>query len=525
MLPPIWLFFFALVGVNSEDSTVTGRKELSPSENRPISILLVCPPYSGHVIPFLALAEELVSRGHNVTLVSGPTNFVRKQTEKTGVNLWSISADGFVNSTELIEYGRKSANSGPIETVQLLLGLSIKFQEAVLETIDNSGVESFDIIAGDGPFSIFLMCFSRKWDIPAVSIWLSLSLHPFDIFPWSFPSLSSGYSDNLTFFQRLFSTVTWNIMYVIFRNTAPSMFRFTEPLCNQVNLTIDEFYTFFHHYPQIISTSIGFEFPRVLLPLTEYVGPMVTRSPPPLPPDLSHWLDNKEPASVLYVSMGSTAILTVDKAQSILSGAAEANLSVMWSLRESNQGILKDLVYDSERVLVAGWVPQLSLLRHRSVHSALLHGGLGGVQEALSCGIPIIVVPFFGDQVDNAVRVQEHSYGRMIPRHQLTSQLVSNTLRLFDTELYRTSLLRIQRIYRKDGGESRAADLLEFYSEVGYQHLVPSYAKYNWTWIQFYNVDVYTTLALAVLLPCYLVYRLIRYCLRHIFSQPKNKTE
>ena len=152
--------------------------------------------------------------------------------------------------------------------------------------------------------------------------------------------------------------------------------------------------------------------------------------------------------------MGSTAILTGDEAQSIVSGAAEANLSVVWSLRKSNQAVLENLVYDSERVLVADWVPQLALLRHPSIHSALLHGGLGGVQEALSCGIPIVVVPFFGDQLDNAVRVQAHHYGTMIHRHQLTPELVSQSLRLFDSQLYRTSL---QRIYRKDGGASRAA--------------------------------------------------------------------
>ena len=48
----------------------------------------------------------------------------------------------------------------------------------------------------------------------------------------------------------------------------------------------------------------------------------------------------------------------------------------------------------------------------------------------------------------------------------------------------------------------QAARLIEYYCEVGYDHLIPAYAKYNWTWIQYYNADVYALLALvgAVLL-------------------------
>ena len=124
----VYVLFALLVGAISEDSTASERKALPSSEWQPLSVLLVAPPYSGHVIPFLALAEELVGRGHNVTLVSGPTDFVLKQTKRMNVNLWSISTDGFVGPTELVERARNASDKGPIENIQLLLGLSVKFQ-------------------------------------------------------------------------------------------------------------------------------------------------------------------------------------------------------------------------------------------------------------------------------------------------------------------------------------------------------------------------------------------------------------
>ena len=49
------------------------------------------------------------------------------------------------------------------------------------------------------------------------------------------------------------------------------------------------------------------------------------------------------------------------------------------------------------------------------------------------------------------------------------------------------------------GGVEQAARLIEYYCEVGYDHLIPAYAKYNWTWVQYYNAesDVYAFYSLV----------------------------
>ena len=62
------------------------------------------------------------------------------------------------------------------------------------------------------------------------------------------------------------------------------------------------------------------------------------------------------------------------------------------------------------------------------------------------------------------------------------------------------------------GGVDRAADLVEHYWEVGYDHLIPSYVKYNWSWIQYYNVDVKAVL-LAVVLVLFLIVYNVAKCL------------
>ena len=488
-----------------------------------LSVLLVVPPYPGHIIPFLALAEELAQRRHhNVTLLTGDSDFVRRETKRLNITLWSVGEEAYMNPHEWVEQ-MAVAGKGIIENMNTILPWVIIFQTYTFRLMDHQSVQSFDVIAGDSWYTTFLACFSRKWNIPSVHIWPSLILSPRDLYPWAFPNTYSGYTDDLSFFQRLVSIVTHVTLFMLTNAYTP--FTNFEGLCNSANMTVGQLNNQVHFMPQIVASSFGFEFPRAHLPLTEYVGPLLSQSLPPLPPDIAEWLDKWGPGTVVYVSMGSAAILTAEEAEAIVNGATQANLSVVWSLRKSNQHILESMTYDSDRVFVAPWVPQMAVLKHPAIHSAVMHGGLGGIQEALSCQVPIIVIPFITDQLDNAVRVHHHNYGRLIHRDQLTPDLISHTLQLFDSELYRSSLQKIQRIYRKGGGVSRAADLLEFYSEVGYEHLIPAYVKYNWSWVEYYNVDIYILMALIVSVPSYLVCKLACRCFNGIFFRSKRKTD
>ena len=493
------------------ESTRHPQSEERETTTRPLSVLLVVPPFAGHLMPFTALGEELVGRGHNVTVATSlvrDSDLVTKTVEKSGFHLWSIG-EFFITAREMTELLLKTEGQHMLH-IDLLLKVSTEFQKRALETIDNPTIKSYDILVGDGPFCYCFLCLSHKWNIPVVTVWASLSLSPYDLHAWSYPMINTGYTDNLSFFQRLIVTIqSWSSALAM-DATLPRYYSFVSKTCDE------SFHQFLHapgvYLPQIITASFGFEFPRVSLPLTEYVGPLFPRSQPQLPPDVGDWLEQMGTRSVVYVSMGTTGTLTKDRAEAIINGAIKAGYSVVWSLRKSNQDILDAMTFDRDKVFIASWVPQLSLLRHPSIHSAVLHGGLGGIQEALSCRVPVIAIPFVNDQLDNAVRVQHYHYGELIAPDELTASLVEEKLKLVGSEEYRKALRRIQGIYKKDGGAARAADLVEFYSEFGYEHLIPAYAKYNWSWVQFYNADVYLVLALALFILGYLLYRLVHCC-------------
>jgi glucuronosyltransferase len=66
----------------------------------------------------------------------------------------------------------------------------------------------------------------------------------------------------------------------------------------------------------------------------------------------------------------------------------------------------------------------------------------------------------------------------------------------------------VRRVFREAGGVDRAADLVEHYTDVGYDHLVPAYAKYNWSWVQYHNVDVHAVILLTLVLTALIVVKL-----------------
>jgi len=62
--------------------------------------------------------------------------------------------------------------------------------------------------------------------------------------------------------------------------------------------------------PMIATTVMGFEYPKTSHALTHYVGQLLMSSPPLIDKEMGDWLITKEEKSVLYISMGTTGIIT-----------------------------------------------------------------------------------------------------------------------------------------------------------------------------------------------------------------------
>jgi UDP:flavonoid glycosyltransferase YjiC (YdhE family) len=106
----------------------------------------------------------------------------------------------------------------------------------------------------------------------------------------------------------------------------------------------------------------------------------------------------------------------------------------------------------------AEFLPQPAILPQ--VDLVITHGGNNTVTESIHFGKPMIVLPLFWDQYDNAQRVTEVGFGLRLPTYELERADLHDAIdRLLSADCRR--LRAISARLNADPGTAKAADLIE----------------------------------------------------------------
>ncbi|EES12633.1 hypothetical protein BDA96_06G191000 [Sorghum bicolor] len=127
------------------------------------------------------------------------------------------------------------------------------------------------------------------------------------------------------------------------------------------------------------------------------------------------WLDKQPPASVLYVSFGTTSSLRTEQIAELAAALRDSDQRFIWVLRDADRGnesaddgesqnrhaeLLSKFTDQTEgrgRV-ITGWAPQLEILAHGATAAFMSHCGWNSTMESLSNGKPILAWPMHSDQ-------------------------------------------------------------------------------------------------------------------------------
>ncbi|MGP4003111.1 macrolide family glycosyltransferase [Streptomyces sp. 8N706] len=120
----------------------------------------------------------------------------------------------------------------------------------------------------------------------------------------------------------------------------------------------------------------------------------------------------------------------------------------------------KELGDIPSNVEVHAWVPQLAVLKQADAF--ITHAGMGGSNEGLLTGVPMIAVPQGAEQYNNADRLVELGVARRIDTPDATAEALRTALieLTADQEVTRRSA-QLSAQARAEGGTTRAADLIE----------------------------------------------------------------
>ncbi|XP_028765435.1 UDP-glycosyltransferase 74G1-like, partial [Neltuma alba] len=124
--------------------------------------------------------------------------------------------------------------------------------------------------------------------------------------------------------------------------------------------------------------------------------------------ECTKWLDNQPKQSVVYVSFGTKVALTEEQMEEIAWGLTDSGIAFLWVVRKSEEAKLpKNFPRKSQKSLVVSWCHQLKVLSHGAIGCFVTHCGWNSSLEALSSGVPMVLMPLWSDQTTNAKMMKD----------------------------------------------------------------------------------------------------------------------
>lgn len=252
--------------------------------------------------------------------------------------------------------------------------------------------------------------------------------------------------------------------------------------------------------------------------------------------EIMSWLDALPPgARVVYVAFGSHAKLPKWFNAKVAAGvvSASSDCYVLVSSKDLDISAIANEVPHlphseiERRVRVEKWVPQRRLLEHPSIALFVSHGGLSSIAESVDAKVPLLIIPFFGDQPRNAFLIQDAGVGLALRALEVTVENVQNLTwqMLSNYEYYRQKVEKLRAVNELCGGRKRAAQLIDAHMTYGSEYLIDAGRRFSV--VEKYCLDIIAVVLVVLGLVMYVVWKLCRMVLRvvwgWVFSEKRKK--
>jgi MGT family glycosyltransferase len=158
---------------------------------------------------------------------------------------------------------------------------------------------------------------------------------------------------------------------------------------------------------------------------------------------------------LIYLSLGSLGSADVGLMSRLIGLLAKSPHQVIVS-----KGPQHEVVQLADNMWGAPFLPQTSIIPQ--VDLVITHGGNNTVTECFHFGKPMLVLPLFWDQADNAQRIHELGYGVRLPSYDFDDDDFFQSINhLLADETLRARMARVSSDLRANPGTVWAANLIE----------------------------------------------------------------
>lgn len=396
-----------------------------------MTLLIVSPDYASHLLPLASLGAAWLAAGERVVVATGPAT--------------RSIVDSFGFEYTPLELGRGSnpgvirAEEQPAGEDESLRGFFAATREGMVETLAYQARARLDdlmwqpvekaravqgIVREVAPQAIIVdhLAFSARLGLDAMGARYGDVVlgHPSALplsdevygFPPAWPTAFAPSTDELSELRTLCEQVSarftdeWNGAAAALG--APALDR-----------------PAFEHHGDLLL----FNYPGALspagrsdrLPPHVFLGSSVRTEPRDA--EVEEWIASSD-LPIAYVSFGSFLSVRSDVLARVVRAIEAAGLRGAIASGSADPG---DLGVVPKGFLVRGFLPQVALLSHAAV--AVTHGGNNSVTEAVTAGVPLLVLPFSTDQFAGAAAIEDAAIGvALAPNTASVAELTAGIL-------------------------------------------------------------------------------------------------
>ncbi|EDW04022.1 UDP-glucosyltransferase 2 [Drosophila grimshawi] len=245
----------------------------------------------------------------------------------------------------------------------------------------------------------------------------------------------------------------------------------------------------------------------------EIGGIQIKEKPDPLPQDMQEFLDNAKNGAIL-LSLGSnlkSENVKPESVEKIFETLSKLKQRVIWKWDD-----LKHTPGKSANILYKSWLPQDDILAHPNIKLFITHAGKGGVAESLYHAKPMLALPVFADQPNNADKLVQSGYGIRVDLLTLEADEFKASIKeLLQNPIYTKNVQAFSKLYR-DRPMSARESVVYWVNYVlrhhGAAHMQSPLVHMNF--IAASNLDVYAFLAFVLFIASLISFVVLRFCYR-----------
>lgn len=377
-----------------------------------MTLLIISPDYASHLLPLATLGTAWRDAGERVVVATGPATASIVEGfgfERVNLQLGKGSNPGIIRAEDQ-PTGEDEALRGFFDATRRGMVETLAYQaEARLSDLMWEPVrvarEVQAVVAAVGPDSIIVdhLAFSARLGLDAAGVsYADVVLgHPSALpvgdevygYPPAWPAAFTPSETELAALHDLCVRVSesftaeWNAALAELAPHLPASPSAFEEHGELLLL----------NYPGELSPAAR----TAQLPPHEFLGSAVRDEPADA--EVDAWLASSDEPFV-YVSFGSFLSVRTDVLARVARAAENLGLRVALA---TGSGI--DLPELPHHWLVRPFLPQVTLLKRAA--AAVTHGGNNSVTEAMTFGVPLVVLPFSTDQFAGAAAIEESGWG------------------------------------------------------------------------------------------------------------------